>query len=114
MKVFAPLYTDEDVANLVAILLRSRGWDILTTIEAGMSGYSDDEQIAYAASENRCILTHNRVDYERLHLSYLQAEQKHSGIILTPQNNAHEVAKRVSVILNTLTADEVCNQLLYA
>ena len=39
MKVFASLYTDEDVANLVAILLRSRGWDILTTIEAGMSGF---------------------------------------------------------------------------
>jgi hypothetical protein len=59
MKVFASLYTDEDVANLVAILLRSRGWDILTTIEAGMSGYSDDEQLAYAASENRCILTYS-------------------------------------------------------
>lgn len=114
MKVLAPLYTDEDVANLVATLLRSRGLDVLTTIEAGMSGYSDDEQLAYAASENRCILTHNRVDYERLHLRYLQAEQQHSGIIVTPQNNAYEVAKRVSVILNALTSDEVCNQLLYA
>ena len=113
MKVFAAVYTDEDIANLVAILLRSRGWDILTTIEAGMSGYSDDEQLAYAVSENRCLLTHNRVDYERLHLSYLQVERQHSGIIVTPQNNAHEIAKRVSIILNTLTADEICNQLLY-
>ncbi|NET60843.1 MAG: hypothetical protein F6K47_33325, partial [Symploca sp. SIO2E6] len=64
-------------------------------------------------SEDRCILTHNRVDYERLHLNYIQTEQQHSGIIVTPQNNAYEVAQRVGIILNTLTADEVFNQLLY-
>jgi predicted nuclease of predicted toxin-antitoxin system len=114
MKIFASLYTDEDIANLVATLLRNRGLDVLTTIEAGMSGFSDDEQLAYAASDNRCILTHNRVDYERLHLNYVQADQQHSGIIVTPQNNAYEVAKRVSIILNNLAADEVFNQLLYA
>ncbi|MFM7219425.1 MAG: DUF5615 family PIN-like protein [Nodosilinea sp.] len=114
MKIFASLYTDEDIANLVATLLRNRGLDVLTTIEAGMSGFSDDEQLAYAASDNRCILTHNRVDYERSHLNYVQADQQHSGIIVTPQNNAYEVAKRVSIILNNLTADEVFNQLLYA
>ncbi len=114
MRIFASLYTDEDVANLVATLLKSRGLDVLTTTEAKMSGYSDDKQLAYAASENRCILTHNRVDYERLHLNYLQAEQHHSGIIVTPQNNAYEVAKRVSIVLNTLMAEELCNQLLYA
>lgn len=112
MKIFASLYTDEDIANLVATLLRNRGLDVLTTIEAGMSGFSDDEQLAYAASDNRCILTHNRVDYERLHLNYVQADQQHSGIIVTPQNNAYEVAKRVSIILNNLAADEVFNQLL--
>jgi hypothetical protein len=93
MKIFASLYTDEDIANLVATLLRNRGLDVLTTIEAGMSGFSDDEQLAYAASDNRCILTHNWVDYERLHLNYVQADQQHSGIIVTPQNNAYEVAK---------------------
>jgi hypothetical protein len=31
MKVFASLYTDEDIANLVVILLRSRGLVVLTT-----------------------------------------------------------------------------------
>lgn len=114
MKIFASLYTDEDIANLVATLLRSRGLDVLTTIEAGMSGYSDDEQLAYAISKHRCILTHNRVDFERLHLGYLQSDQQHAGIIVTPRNGPYEVAKRVSIILNTLTADEISNQLLYA
>lgn len=79
-----------------------------------MTGHSDAEQLAHAAAVERCLLTHNRVDFERLHLSYIQSDQQHSGIIVTPQNNAYEVAKRVGIILNTLTADEIYNQLLYA
>lgn len=113
MKIFASLYTDEDIANLVATLLRARGLDFLTTIEAKMTSYSDEEQLAYAAAEERCLLTHNRVDYKRLHLNYIKTGQQHSGIIVTPQNNAYEIAQRVGIILNTLTADEVFNQLVY-
>ncbi|PZO38971.1 MAG: hypothetical protein DCF21_13640 [Leptolyngbya sp.] len=113
MRVFAALYTDEDVANLVATLLKSRGFDVSTTAEAKNSGCLDPEQLTYAATEHRCILTHNRVDYERLHLTYLQTGQHHFGIIITPQHNAYEVAKRVSIILDALTADEICDQLLY-
>lgn len=114
MKIFASLYTDEDIANLVATLLRTRGLDVLTTIDAGMIGLSDAEQLVYATSDDRCLLTHNRVDYERLHWDYGQMERTHSGIIVTPQNSAYEVAKRVGTLLNTLTADEIFNQLLYA
>lgn len=114
MKVFASIYADEDIANLVATLLRNKGFDVLTTVDASMTGYSDAEQLAYAASTERCLLTHNRVDFEVLHLGYMQTEQTHAGIIVTPQNNAYEVAKRVGIILNALTADEVFNQLLYA
>lgn len=57
MKIFASLYTDEDIANLVATLLRARGLDVLTTLEAGMAESSDARQLAYSASEDRCLLT---------------------------------------------------------
>lgn len=114
MKIFASLYSDEDIANLVATLLRSRGLDILTTIEAEMAGCSDAAQLAYASSVDRCVLTHNRVDYERLHLKYTQLGQLHSGIIVTPQKTPYEIAKRVGQILDMFTSDEFCNQLLYA
>lgn len=114
MKIFASIYSDEDVANLVARLLGARGIDILTTLEAEMTGSSDQQQLAYAASLDRCVLTHNRVDYENLHLACMKAEQQHSGIIVVPQSNAYEVAKRVGLLLDALTADEIANQLLYA
>ncbi|MGD2183524.1 hypothetical protein WB391_20735 [Lusitaniella coriacea LEGE 07167] len=39
----------------------------------------------------------------------LTPSKSNSGIIVTPQNNAYEIAKRVGII-----ADEIFNQLLYA
>ena len=114
MKIFASIYSDEDVANLVTSLLRGRGLDVITTVDADMTGSSDDVQLAYAASSERCILTHNRVDFEKLHLRYIDSNKHHSGIIITPQNSAYEVAKRVGLLLDALTADEAANQLLYA
>jgi hypothetical protein len=50
MRIFASLYADEDIANLVATLLRARGIDVLTTLDASMTGRSDAEQLAYAAA----------------------------------------------------------------
>lgn len=113
MKLFAMVYTDEDVTNLVATLLKSRGFDVLTTPESGQLGNSDVEQLAYATQLGRAILTHNRVDFEQLHLQFAQS-QPHAGIIITPQKKPYEVAQRVGILLNALTADEIANQLLYA
>ena len=50
MKLFATIYTDEDVSKLVATLLRARGFDVTTTSEQGMLSQSDSQQLAYAAS----------------------------------------------------------------
>ncbi len=113
MNLFALIYLDEDVSNLVARLLRSRGMDIATVREHQMLGKSDPEQLIYAASMNRCILTHNRVDYETLHLRYLTDRIRHSGIMIIPQKTPHEIADRAMVLLDALTADEIENQLLY-
>lgn len=113
MNIFALIYLDEDVSSLVAKLLRSRGMDVTTVQEHQMLGKSDPEQLAYASFMNRCILTHNRVDYEKLHLKYLVDGMLHSGIIVIPQKPPHEIVARTMVLLDTLTADELANQLLY-
>jgi predicted nuclease of predicted toxin-antitoxin system len=112
--VFAALYTDEDLSALVATLLRSRGLDIATVPEQTTLGKTDSEQLEFATSVGRCIVTHNRIDFERLHLQYVAANKQHFGIIIVPQKNAYEVAQRVGILVNTLTADEIRNQLLYA
>ena len=79
MKIFASLYLDEDMNNMVATLLRSRGIDAVTVQKSEMSGKSYQEQLAYAAANDRCILTHNRVDYEDFMFKQADKLWLHSG-----------------------------------
>jgi predicted nuclease of predicted toxin-antitoxin system len=114
MTIFAALYTDEDMSALVAVLLRSRGLNVTTVPEQSTRGKTDNEQLELAAFLGRCLITHNRVDFERLHLQYVENGKQHSGIIVVPQKNAYEVAQRIGILVSALTADEIKNQLLYA
>lgn len=114
MTRLAALYTDEDMSSLVATLLRARGLDVTTVPEQSTLGKSDQKQLEFATSLNRCILTHNRVDFEQLHLRYMAENKQHAGIIVTPQKNPYETARRIGILVNALTADEIKNQLLYA
>lgn len=114
MSIFASLYMGEDMSALVATLLRSRGLDVTTVPEQSTLGKTDSEQLEFAASLGRCLVTHNRVDFERLHLQFIEEGREHCGIIVVPQKTAYEVVQRVSVLVNTLTVDSINNQLLYA
>jgi len=113
VKLFATLYLDEDVSVLVATLLQVRGLDVTTAREQSMLGESDDTQLTFAASMDRCILTHNRLDFEKLHTEYIATGKQHAGIIIAARRNPHELARRVSILCDSLTADEIANQLLY-
>ena len=115
--MLAALYTDEDMSALVATLLKSRGLNITTVPEQATLGKTDSEQLEIATSLtslSRCLVTHNRVDFERLHIQYLNENKQHFGIIIVPQKNAYEVARRISVLVSALTVEEINNQLLYA
>lgn len=84
MSIFASLYMDEDMSALVATLLRSRGLDVTTVPEQSTLGKTDSEQLEFAASLGRCLVTHNRVDFERLHLQFIEEGREHCGIIIVP------------------------------
>ena len=48
------LYVDEDAAEHAVVQgLRARGLDVLTTIEAGQCGASDQDQLAFAVQHGR-------------------------------------------------------------
>lgn len=114
MTSLAALYTDEDMSALVATLLRARGLDITTVPEQATLGRTDEEQLEVAIELKRCLVTHNRVDFERLNLKYISKTKKHYGIIVVPQKNSYEVAQRVGILVNALSAEEIKNQLFYA
>ncbi|MEH2171763.1 DUF5615 family PIN-like protein [Nostoc sp.] len=111
--LFIRLYLDEDVNVLVADLLKARGFDALTVRDAGQLHRSDEEQMAYAATQGRTLVTHNRTDFEELIRAYFDSEQMHYGVIYAVRRPPQELAKRLLAILNQVTADEMENQVRY-
>ncbi len=112
-RLFIKLYQDEDVSVLLAELLKARGYTVVTAHEAGMLGKSDDEQLAYAVSQQKTFLTHNRVDCENLYSEYFQTGRHHYGIIIATQRDEYSLLKRLLIILNAVTSDEIENQIRY-
>jgi hypothetical protein len=104
---------DEDVSVLVAELLRVRGFSVQTTQEAGRKSADDEGQLAHAVSQRRAFLTHNRDDFARLEQEYFADGRKHFGIIIAVRRPPHEIVRRLLIILNQTTADEIENQIIY-
>ena len=59
------------------------------------------------------LLTHNRADFEALHGTYHAAGQHHAGIIIAVRHPPYEIVRRLLLILNQVTADEMDDQLRY-
>lgn len=112
-QLFIELYLDEDVDVLIAELLRVRGFTALTTRDAGQRQNSDNEQLAYAISQQKAFLTHNRIDFEELAKQYFENNQNHYGIIIAVRRSPHEIVKRLLIILDQVTVDEMQNQIRY-
>lgn len=92
------LYLDEDLCRHQLIgALRSRGFDVLTSFEAGMNGRSDDSQLAFAASHGRLLLSANARDFAQLHRDWVAQGKIHAGIILVPQQrySPGEIVRRL-------------------
>ena len=111
--LFIERYLDEDVSVLVADLVRARGFVAVTTREAGQLHANDAEQLAYAISQRKTFLTHNRADFEALAQTYFASGQSHYGIIIAVRHPPYEIVRRLLLILNQVTADEMQDQLRY-
>jgi len=112
-RLFIELYLDEDVDVLVADLLRARGFVATTTRDAGNRQAADAAQLACAVGRQEALLTHNRADFEALARTCLATGQSHYGIIIATRHPPHEIVRRLLLILNQVTADEMQDQLRY-
>ena len=103
----ARLYADEDFPLPVVEELRRLGHDILTTPEAGRVQTPDPDQLAFATSDGRAIVTHNRTDFIRLH----RLDPNHAGIVVcTRDNDAVALASRIDQA--TTVAGALAGQLI--
>ena len=112
--LYGMLYLDQDVPVQLAGMLRAHGFDVLTTLEAGNLGQSDEQQLDYAIAHGRIVVTHNRIDFESLHAEYTSNERSHKGIIIAIQRRDLRVTRdRIVDLLNRYDRDQLVGNLFY-
>jgi hypothetical protein len=108
-RLFIALYTDADVHGGLAAQVRHKGFDAISAYEAGNATLDDEDQLKYATSQRRAILTCNAKHFEPLFEGWWQAGHKHYGVIVSEQMPIGEMLRRVLRLLNTVSADEMEN-----
>ena|SRR5580692_3640120 len=111
--LFARLYFDEDVSVRVADTLKARGFDVVTTLQAGRLGATDSGQLHFAVAEGRALVTHNRRHFERLVSEYFRVGLQHSGLIIAVRRPPRELAACLLGALNRFSSEEFLNQSVY-
>lgn len=107
-------YFDEDYLDHDVIVgLRLRGFDILTTTEAGNDQQTDEEQLSFATGLERAIVTSNRADFCRLHRRWMESDRHHAGMILVHQGqgNVGSQIRGMLMIYETLSAEQMRDRL---
>jgi hypothetical protein len=107
------IYLDEDVYAAVAVGLRRRGFDVLTTIEAGRRSCGDGEQLRFASAEGRVLVTFNRGDFARLHGEHLASGEQHCGVIVSRQAGIGPVVRALSRLLGGISAASLGNRFIW-
>ena len=109
----AKLLLDENVHEGLAEALRKQGFDAITVAEVRRRGFSDSEQLDFAISQSRAVLSFNLVDYEELAVQCFRKGREHFGIIVSPERDFRDLLKRLLKLLQEREAQDLKNQLVY-
>jgi hypothetical protein len=115
--VGASFYFDEDFAHDDRVdAARRVSLDLLVPSEAGMLGKQDIEQLRFARSLGRIIVTHNQAHFDVLHRRFLEAGERHSGICILRMEawlGPGEIARRLTLLSERFGAEGMVNDLRY-
>jgi len=107
------LLLDEDVRPMLGEILRQRGYDAIHVLDVDRTGKSDADQLAYAVSQQRAILTHNVRHFRLLNQKYHEEGRQHFGILLSAQLPLRDLLRRSLRFLGRHTADDIKNNVLW-
>lgn len=110
------LFLDEDAGRQSLVRgLRLRGFDVLTTFEAGRSGEDDRSQLLFASREGRAIYTFNVGDFALLHKQFIESGDDHAGIVAVSRQrySVGEQLKRLSSFLSSTRPESMVNRMVF-
>src|SRR5881392_327712 len=97
------LYLNEHLSPRLAVQLRRYGFDAVSSQEAKMLSCNDEEQFAWAVSNQRATFN----DFVALHEKYGLDGKEHFGIILSTAETVAVLLHRLFRLLNSISADEL-------
>lgn len=110
------LYLDRHIKTQLAVDLRRRGYDVLTTQEAAMDTAPDEDQLQFTSANDRVLLTFNIRDFAALHQQWTASGRKHAGIIVSRQLGSRQygvLLRRMARLLNHFSADQMRSNLVH-
>lgn len=100
----AKLYLDEDITDLLARVLRSAGYDVVSAHEVGRRGKTDREQLMYTIAEGRAILSFNVAHFPNLARWAFDNQIEHCGIAISTQLDFKTLLHHVQALLDNISA----------
>ena len=106
------ILTDQnfDGPTLRGLLSRIPDLDLVRTEDIGLKGFADPDILAWAAEEDRLILTHDAKTFSRFAFKRMAQGKKFSGLILVPHNlSTRRAIEELMIVILCSTEDELQN-----
>jgi len=107
------LLLDEHIWAYLADLLRKEGFDVVHVCEVGLVATPDTEIFNYAIEQHLTIVTFNIRDFVSLGIQCFEEGKEHFGIILSDEIPKGELQRRLTNLLNSISAEEIKNSIRF-
>ena len=107
------LLLDEQIWTYLAKILREQGFDVIHVNEVDLDATPDEKIMEYAAGEHRAVVTFNIKDFVPLAIQYYEDGKEHYGVVVSKELSRAELQKRVTKLLESVTAEELMNAVRY-
>jgi predicted nuclease of predicted toxin-antitoxin system len=107
------LLLDEHIWLYLAALLRAQGYEVTHVNEVDLMSTPDDKIMEYAVSKKMAVVTFDMKDYIPLTIQYVNDGKEHYGVVLSKELSHGELKRRVTKLLESVTAEELMNMVKY-
>ncbi len=107
------LLLDEQIWKYLARLLREQGFDVIHVNEVDLDATPDEQIMEYAVDKRRAVVTFNVRDYVPIAIQYAEDGKEHYGVVVSKELSHGELKRRVTKLLESVTAEELMNSVRY-
>jgi predicted nuclease of predicted toxin-antitoxin system len=107
------LLLDEQIWVYLATLLREQGFDVIHAYESDLEHKPDAEVLRSAVENHRAVVTFNTRHFIPLAREYFMERKQHYGIVVSDEIPQGELQRRVTKLLESVTAEDLKNMVRY-